>query len=317
MNRFEAPHGAYHRCLSCRAILRDLSAAAYEALNPTYDPGPCLADARDPDVRAYLCVDDRKEVLRPLVARGGPGSRLLDIGCGAGGYMLAARELGCPAVGLEPSLEHSTVGRSLGLDIRSGYFTAGIFPAGSFDIVLLSHVIEHIYDPKRFLREVFEVVKPGGVLVVVTPNADSLVARICGPYWTMLKPVDHVSLLSERSFRAMGLDAVGGVAFRQRECAWEPFASVASAGLSFLRARSPRRCTPSDLGRGSGGTENHQPRPRLRFDTKRRAVLARAACTVASLPLHVLATATNTRACLVMELSKPAPSAMREQPSSH
>ena len=65
---------------------------------------------------------------------------------------------------------------------------------------MLSHVIEHIYDQKHFLEDVLSALAPGGVLVIVTPNAKSLIASISRSYWPMLKPVDHVNLLSPRAF---------------------------------------------------------------------------------------------------------------------
>jgi SAM-dependent methyltransferase len=71
---------------------------------------------------------------------------------------------------------------------------------------MLSHVIEHIFDPKKFISDLVGILKPGGALVVVTPNSDSLIARVTGAQWPMLKPVDHVSLISAKAYDFFQLD---------------------------------------------------------------------------------------------------------------
>ncbi|MBK6696357.1 MAG: class I SAM-dependent methyltransferase [Myxococcales bacterium] len=168
----------------------------------------------------------KRELLRRYTR---PGARILDVGCGAGGYLLAARELGFEAMGVEPSDAHATIGRGLGLDIRSGYYRPGDFAEGGFDLVLTSHVVEHIYDPRPFLESLAGLVRPGGWLVAITPDSDCLPARLSGKHWVMLKPIDHVSMLTERALRRMGLERYGNVAFRRTSQDGEFFITLAAA----------------------------------------------------------------------------------------
>jgi 2-polyprenyl-3-methyl-5-hydroxy-6-metoxy-1,4-benzoquinol methylase len=145
----------------------------YLSLNPGYDPGPIEAFSDPESLRRFLQVDNKKIFLRKYIRPSAPARpRLLDIGCGAGGYLLAGRELGFEVSGLEPSAEHSQIAREqLGFPVQTAYFQRDLLPSSSFDVIVLSHVIEPIYDPKSFLADVVDLLAPDGVLVVVTPNA--------------------------------------------------------------------------------------------------------------------------------------------------
>lgn len=189
---------AWGRCNSCRSVQKLIDLAGYESLSPTYDPGTIVQpSASSTDIEAALGVPKKLAQLRPY--RNAAPQRFLDIGCGAGGYLLAARRLGFEVVGVEPSAAHSSIARErFGLPVVTGYFEPDQF-TDPFDVVMLSHVIEHIYDPKAFLTKIARVLSPGGVLIAVTPNVESLTAAITGKYWSMFKPVDHVTMLGPHS----------------------------------------------------------------------------------------------------------------------
>lgn len=215
-------------CKVCGAVTAILTFAEYEALNPTYDPGPGPSMHSDVELRERLGVEDKISfIARYLGDR--RQARVIDVGCGAGGYLLAARELGFDAVGVEPSVAHSTVARALGLDVRTGYFDVRAFAPRSFDLVLTSHVVEHIFNPRDFMSDLATLVRPGGWLVAVTPNADYLAARWSGRFWVMLKPVDHVSLLTERAVAQLQLQRFGTLTFRRSSLHGEFLATLAAA----------------------------------------------------------------------------------------
>ena len=189
------------RCRCCSSVQKILDKTQFEAINPTYDPGFLQTDEPDPaDLQRAIGVDRKSELLRTLL---GPDlrGRLLDIGCGMGGYLLAARRLGLEVVGVEPSTAHSRAAVEVfGLDVRQGYFHSADFEE-PFDYAILSHVIEHIYLPGQLLEDVYRIIKPGGCIVVITPNCGSFSAKVTGKYWSMYKPVDHVTMLTKRSLK--------------------------------------------------------------------------------------------------------------------
>jgi methionine biosynthesis protein MetW len=119
-------------------------------------------------------------------ARITPGSRVLDVGCGngqAGGLPL--RAMGCQYIGVDVSATALASARALGLDvcqITDG--TALPFPNNSFDAVVSMEVVEHLMFPLPTVIEMMRVLKPGGILLITTPNvvywrrrADLLVGR--------------------------------------------------------------------------------------------------------------------------------------------
>lgn len=292
---FEREGWRYARCKECSALIKLLTPEAYADLNPSYDPGPDVAIASPTLVRSYLDVDGKVKLLRELLPDVTGARRFLDIGCGAGGYLFAARELGLEAVGVEPSAAHSTIAKSLGLNVVDGYFSAELFEKDPFDIVLLSHVIEHIYDPLPFLEECLRVLRPGGVLCVVTPNADSLLARLSGSYWVMLKPLDHVSMFAAGSFRTPAVAALGLYKLKQSEFVWEPLISLAAAGRDGLKPMARRLRTKTHSTAGDAPRVSRQSS----VAWSQNLAFVRHLATGVGLPLHLAARATAREATLV------------------
>ncbi len=100
-----------------------------------------------------------------------PRGRLLDVGCGAGYFLDAARLAGWQAQGVELSPAAAQVGRQdLGLDIFRGTLDEAAFPAGHFDVVTMFEVLEHLRRPGKALQEAQRILRPGGLLAIQVPN---------------------------------------------------------------------------------------------------------------------------------------------------
>ena len=135
-----------------------------------------------------------------------PQGRLLDIGCGSGDWLLSMRELGWDETGVDPDDNAARVGRERGLNVNCGALEQQNFPNDSFDAVTLNHVIEHVPDPIGTLMECIRILKPGGKLVVFTPNWLSLGHQIYGEFWRGLEPPRHLHIFSFESLHgALGL----------------------------------------------------------------------------------------------------------------
>ncbi|HLF74180.1 MAG TPA: class I SAM-dependent methyltransferase [Anaerolineales bacterium] len=123
------------------------------------------------------------ELIRPHLRA---GSRLLEIGCGAGNLLLQAAVRGSYPVALDLAMQSLTFVRSRLQQARCGPEAPGGFACTqavgellpladeSFDCALLSEVIEHLEAPQTTLREAQRVLRPGGRLLVTTPNYRSL-----------------------------------------------------------------------------------------------------------------------------------------------
>jgi 2-polyprenyl-3-methyl-5-hydroxy-6-metoxy-1,4-benzoquinol methylase len=113
------------------------------------------------------------------------GGRLLDVGCATGTFLAAMREMGNWQVwGVETSMEASAQARQLGqLRVFNGELTEADFNDEYFDAVTLWDTLEHLHQPLEALREIWRILKPGGILVFRTPNVHSVNRRLFGPYW--------------------------------------------------------------------------------------------------------------------------------------
>jgi SAM-dependent methyltransferase len=122
------------------------------------------------------------------------GGRLLDIGCANGLFpAYVQRKPGWKAVGVEINPEAADYARQhYHLEIFTGVLEEAHFNAGSFDVVTLWDVLEHLEDPEGALQEINRILKPGGQLVIRLPNADSREARAFGPFWYGFEPPRHL-----------------------------------------------------------------------------------------------------------------------------
>jgi glycosyltransferase involved in cell wall biosynthesis/SAM-dependent methyltransferase len=106
----------------------------------------------------------------------GPG-RLLDVGCGTGAFGAEARARGFDVVGTEFSPAATRLASAAGLTVHQGELWEVGLPADHFDAVTCWHVLEHQSDPRRLLGEIHRVLRPGGRLIVATPNLDARIFR--------------------------------------------------------------------------------------------------------------------------------------------
>lgn len=137
-----------------------------------------------------------------------PGGRLLDVGCGSGGWLSDMRDLGWEVRGLDFDADAVAVAARRGLEVDYGPLGAQRYPDESFDAITLNHVIEHLPDPFETLAECRRILKPGGHLIVITPNSSSLGHRFFKEAWRGLEPPRHLHLFGPRSLRA-GLKRAG------------------------------------------------------------------------------------------------------------
>ncbi|MBA3886409.1 MAG: class I SAM-dependent methyltransferase [Acidobacteria bacterium] len=168
-------------------------------------------------------IDERHAPMLALIRERAPGAHsLLEVGCGAGLFLKAASRAGWEAAGLELSAEGAAFARDrLDLDVRAERAEAMSFPAGAFDVAVMFDVIEHLFDPRAVLEATRRALKPGGVLVVSTPNYDALSRVALGSDWAVLSPLEHLYYFTETTLGRM-LESCGfsGVTFERRFAGW-------------------------------------------------------------------------------------------------
>lgn len=141
------------------------------------------------------------------------GGRLLEVGCGSGQALRVLGELGWDAEGVDFDRAAVERARARGLSVRLGSLREQGYAAESFDAVVMSHLIEHVPDPLSLLEECRRVLKPGGRLVAVTPNARSWGHTLMREHWFALDPPRHLVLFHLGTLRSL-VEAAGLVVHR-------------------------------------------------------------------------------------------------------
>ena len=148
----------------------------------------------------------QRESARRMLAKLDPhvdSGRLLDLGPWVGFYMAEAKARGWTATGIEPSTFASEYARDrLGLDVRTEDLYEVELPESSFDAVLMGDVLEHLTRTGAALDRVREWLVPGGILVLLLPNAGSRLARVLGRRWWSVIPT-HVHYFTPGSTARM------------------------------------------------------------------------------------------------------------------
>lgn len=189
------------RCAGCGSAL----------LDPILPPDEAYSGEHW-DWDSYLEVGAAIEVIAETVAIAGAprGACMLDVGCGYGFALdLGTHMCGWTGIGLDPSPAAERGRDDLGLDIRLAYLDPDFEPGAHFDVIVASEVLEHLIDPRAFLREIATRLASNGVAVLTTPNAD--LVDPATPITTLLAILSaghHVTLFTPDSLHAM-IESVG------------------------------------------------------------------------------------------------------------
>jgi 2-polyprenyl-3-methyl-5-hydroxy-6-metoxy-1,4-benzoquinol methylase len=213
------------RCRACRLVYvspRPRSRAPVDALytDEAYSTGQVSKAVSVSRMREAAWRLDRLE--RYVSHRG----RLLDVGCSAGSFLIAARARGWEVQGIDVSpaaVKHAH--QAHGLDVSVGTLEESRLPPHSFDVVTVFECIEHMLDPRAALDAAAGLLRDGGLLVITTPNVDGFVPRIT--YWTLGRtlgawehptPPHHLYQFSRRTLTAL----LRGTGFGIASCETRP-----------------------------------------------------------------------------------------------
>lgn len=128
-----------------------------------------------------------------------PNVKVLDIGCGFGESLGFHRKRGCDAHGVEADRNILRVAEKYGLNVKVGLFSADNYQPSTFDVVTLDQVIEHVTDPAPLLAGIQRVLKPGGMLIVSTPNIQGWGSKVFGNFWIHWHTPYHLQFFTDQS----------------------------------------------------------------------------------------------------------------------
>jgi 2-polyprenyl-3-methyl-5-hydroxy-6-metoxy-1,4-benzoquinol methylase len=136
------------------------------------------------------------------------GGRLLDFGCGGGSYLRRMSQLGWRVTGLDASPRAvERVRDDLACDVYQGTLPHADLAPGSFDVVTMWQSLEHVHRPMEVLRSAYELLRPGGRIVVAVPNIASLPATWFGDNWFGLDLPRHLTHFTPTTLAGMLLAA--------------------------------------------------------------------------------------------------------------
>lgn len=192
-----------------------------------------LESAREAYFRRHL------ERLEEMVGTSTTTHRLMEIGCGSGVLLKMAWERGwrAGAIELSADLARLAVAAQPGAQVTIGDASDPGVWSGAFDAVLALDVLEHVLEPYHLLGNIHQHLKPGGVVLIQTPNTRGLRHRLQGRRWEMRDPSQHINLFSPRGltraleragFAVLSLRTVSGTGL---ERGWRREAAAAKEWL--------------------------------------------------------------------------------------
>jgi SAM-dependent methyltransferase len=194
--------GALRRCSSCGQLLSAASAARYAETMEQFNAADFNAPQGRELARRQSVARQRLARIAALIGNRPANLRVLDVGCSRGQFVAAAIAAGYHAEGVEPAPRIAEAARAAGLPVKTGLLEDQHYPEASFDALTLFEVIEHLREPLPLLAECRRVLKPGGILLVSTANAESWTAAAMGARWDyfdMEKDGGHISFYNPRS----------------------------------------------------------------------------------------------------------------------
>lgn len=210
----------------------------FQVLGATLTPRLHLPPIFGPGLRVLQRRVAEPFGLRQLVQL--PKGLLVDVGCGNGDKLHLAAQLGWRTCGIELDAAAADAARVRGLDVRQGGYDELARLPELADCLICSHVLEHVHEPLALLRLLRAAIRPGGLLLLSTPNARSQVRRAYGRYWRGLEAPRHLAIADATWLRRY-LESLGFVCEPVASFDWE------CAAESERMSRQGDRLTPADL----------------------------------------------------------------------
>lgn len=135
-----------------------------------------------------------------------PSGRVLDVGCGNGGFLAALGRRGFRVEGTERTADGAARVPD-GIPVHVGDLVDLDLPAASYDLVTLWHVFEHLRRPDAALATIRRLLRPGGTLLMAVPNAGSWQARVFRRHWFHHDPPRHLWAFDPSSLLQLLADA--------------------------------------------------------------------------------------------------------------
>jgi SAM-dependent methyltransferase len=175
--------------------------ALYEG--DSYFDGDGAGYSQYEDQEAEYLATFREDVRR--ISEFVPSGRMLEIGCGYGYFLQCALDAGYDAYGIDlsPTAVKWAAVRHPGRVFCGLLEEVPEIHGQQYDVIFGSHLIEHLTSPGDFLDQAAQLLRPGGLMVLVTPNIKSLLSRVSGKRWVSFKIPEHVSYYDPKTITTL------------------------------------------------------------------------------------------------------------------
>lgn len=192
-SRIILPEGPLLECRHCGHLVTSADGKTYDENFQPFD------EANPIDQNPRVHVKRLEKVKRYTDIP--PGEvHLLDVGCNLGAFLHQAKARGFHAVGVEPDRTAAEAGAAAGLDIRYGYLQEMGFAEGSFQVVTLFEVIEHLTEPIALMRECRRILARSGRIFITTGNTRSWTVEFLKGNWDYFAlKLGHISFFNPES----------------------------------------------------------------------------------------------------------------------
>lgn len=119
------------------------------------------------------------------------GKKILEIGCGNGLLLKNLEILGYDVSGMEPSFSAAELAKSKGLKVYCESFPGKLLKDKKFDLIIMSHVLEHLVDPIYIVKEIKKYLNPDGLFLLIQTNYNSIIPKLQKRNWYAWVPEQH------------------------------------------------------------------------------------------------------------------------------
>lgn len=194
------------RCETCR-LERRVKLPQQKTLTKLYtreyfkQAGEFLFGYPDYDALAKSHQDYFRQIIQKFLLKSvPPPAKLLDIGCGPGLFLYQAKNAGYQVRGIDMIKKLAQeIKRKYQVQVDAGQFERAHLPHNHFQVVTSFQTFEHSSKPLRFLHKAHQIMSPKGVLLLTTPNTDSIWKKLLGTRWFSYQHTEHIFFWNQKA----------------------------------------------------------------------------------------------------------------------